>query len=108
MKISGELFSYILSKYKDIKKKRRRGKMIVHPNSQVKGPELDSTLERLIYHRRGNFLIQRNLPKSLQYDNYIESQRKNLSGLKTESYIKYRTLSFFIILFRYNFNIVYC
>ena len=39
-----------------ITKKRRRGKMMVHPNSQVKGPELDSTLERLIYHRRGNFL----------------------------------------------------
>jgi Tfp pilus assembly ATPase PilU len=77
--------------------------MMVHPNSQVKGPELDSTLERLIYHRRGNFLIQRNSPKSLQYDSYIEkSQRKNLSGLKTESYIKlYRTLSFLFKLFCY-------
>lgn len=31
--------------------------MMIHPNSQVEGPELDSALERLSYHQRGNFLI---------------------------------------------------
>jgi len=40
--------------------------MMVHPNSQVKGPELDSTLERLIYHRRGNFFNNLCLKKSCQ------------------------------------------
>jgi hypothetical protein len=61
-------------------KKHRRGKMMVHPNSQVKGPKLDSTLERLLYHRRGNFLILIIFNKFSQKINE-EAFRKNLSGL---------------------------
>jgi len=41
--------------------------MMIHPNSQVKGPKLDSTLERLLYHRRGNFLVQKIFLKSFQH-----------------------------------------
>ena len=79
MKISGEFFSFL--------KKRRRDKMENHPNSQANGPKLDRTLERYLYHRRGNFLSYLLLLRYCQknYSKYF--LEKNLSGLKTESYI---------------------
>jgi len=47
--------------------KGRRGKMMDHLNSQAKGPESDSALERYHYHRRGNFLIHLELNKSAKF-----------------------------------------
>jgi len=78
MKISGEFFYYLFI-LKFLMKKHRRGKMMAHPNSQVKGPKLDSALERLLYRRRGNFLIRKS--KNFSQTNYQEAFRKNLSGL---------------------------
>jgi hypothetical protein len=77
MIISGEFFYYL---FEIFIKKHRRGKMMLHQNSQVKGPKLDSTLERLLHHRRGNFLVQNIFTRnfSASYDSYKIFQEESL------------------------------
>ncbi|GEM_PF-6696658 len=57
-----------------------------HLNSQAKGPKLDSTLERYLYHRRSNFLINVKLNIDILSDIQLFIQNR-ISQVKRQSLI---------------------
>ena len=78
--------------------------MRIHLNSQAKGPKLDRSLERVLYHRRGNFLNDQT-PKKLEHKLFSEKDLGKISQVYRQSHMNYIGLClFFIFSLKYSIN----